>query len=180
MRVDKKLAKIADTFISIVLNNNVQNIVYEEIKQVTELLQESPIIRQYLFLEKIEKEKKKRVLMDKLSEGYSPFTVGLINYLIEKDYQIKLFDLFAYLEQRMEKIVGLYTVDIYSAYRLDEEMENRIKLAVEKVSSREMKFTSHVNPSLIGGIVLKIGDRLFDGSIKGRLEKFKKSVTEQL
>ncbi len=67
-------------------------------------------------------------------------------------------------------------VDITSAFPLSGEEEARIRSALIRRFDREIQLTSQVDPSLIGGAVIRAGDTVIDGSVHGKLQKLAESI----
>jgi F-type H+-transporting ATPase subunit delta len=71
------------------------------------------------------------------------------------------------------------TVTITSASPLDEASERAIVSRVEKIGGFKAEVHKSVDPSLVGGVVVRYRNRVIDGSVKGRIEDFKKELTKQ-
>lgn len=67
-------------------------------------------------------------------------------------------------EKRME-------VEILSAFALSEAQEQSLASALAKRLDREISITTQVDPSLLGGVILRAGDTVIDGSVRGRLSR---------
>ncbi len=65
---------------------------------------------------------------------------------------------------------GVERVTVYSAIRLRSRERKRIARFVEKMTSKKVELEAHVDPAIIGGLVLRIGDKLLDGSTRTKLE----------
>ena len=63
-----------------------------------------------------------------------------------------------------------------AAYPLDDEEEQQIAVLVEKLLKRRARLTVREDRSLIGGVVIRAGDRVIDASIRGQLQRLEKSL----
>ncbi|WP_043531230.1 F0F1 ATP synthase subunit delta [Litchfieldella xinjiangensis] len=68
-------------------------------------------------------------------------------------------------------------VVIVSAYDLDDKQQDTLGKALEKRLNREISITTQVDPTLLGGVVLRAGDTVIDGSVRGRLNRLRESLT---
>ncbi|MFD2191813.1 F0F1 ATP synthase subunit delta [Pistricoccus aurantiacus] len=75
---------------------------------------------------------------------------------------------FALLKSQQEKRVD---VDIVSAFPLDKAQEDKLASALAKRLDREISITTQVDKSLLGGVILRTGDTVIDGSVRGRLNR---------
>jgi len=64
---------------------------------------------------------------------------------------------------------GIFTADVWTVSGLSKSEENCLKHKLEQVTGKKISLRLHEDKSLIGGVVVKIGDRRIDGSIAGRL-----------
>ena len=74
---------------------------------------------------------------------------------------------------------GIRRVEIRSATSLDEDVRTRIKAALQKVAGGKVRIEEKVDPSLIGGLVAKIGTEVFDGSLRSRLQQMRARLKGQ-
>ena len=82
-------------------------------------------------------------------------------------------NLFEQLKAQQEKSVD---VDVTSAFELDSATEEKLAAALKKTLQRDVKLTTQVNKSLLGGVVVRAGDTVIDGSVRGRLAKLAEAM----
>jgi ATP synthase F1 delta subunit len=70
----------------------------------------------------------------------------------------------------------LLPVQITSAIELDESVTSRIGEEIGRQTGRKVELTSTVDPDVLGGIVLRVGNSILDASIRTRLERLRKQV----
>jgi F-type H+-transporting ATPase subunit delta len=72
---------------------------------------------------------------------------------------------------------GIVRAEVRTALPLDERDRAEVERNLEHLAGRQVEFTEVVDPSLIGGIAVRIGDRLYDASVRGRLERLRARLT---
>lgn len=72
---------------------------------------------------------------------------------------------------------GVLEIDAYVAQELDEEKLNRIAARIGEALGKQVVPHQHVDPALIGGLKLRIGDRLLDGSVAAQLKLLQQRMT---
>lgn len=82
-------------------------------------------------------------------------------------------ELFEQLKAQQEKTVD---VEIASAFELDAAMQEKLATALKSKLSRDVKLRASVDPSLVGGIVIRAGDTVIDSSVRGRLAKLAEAM----
>ena len=83
----------------------------------------------------------------------------------------------ALFEQMKAEVENAVDVDVVSASKLTPDQESRYAAALQKKLGRQVRLHTRVDGSLLGGAVLKTGDLVIDGSIKGRLDRLAVELT---
>lgn len=74
---------------------------------------------------------------------------------------------------------GILEAEIESAYPLDDETSGKIKKEIkEKYSAKEVILNNKINKDIRGGIIIKIGDEVTDGSVKKQLKTLKQALAQ--
>jgi ATP synthase F1 delta subunit len=71
----------------------------------------------------------------------------------------------------------LLSVEVTSAIELDESLIGSIGKRIEERTGRRIEMTAKVDPDIIGGLVLRVGNRILDASVQGRLQKLRRQIT---
>ena len=115
-------------------------------------------------------------LIAQVSDGLDDDSRSLLKMLAENDRLAALPDMHAQYEELRREAEGEMEAHVVSAYELTDDQAGRIVEALGKRLSRKIKITSEVDPSLIGGAIIRAGDLVIDGSIQGRLAGLEQSV----
>lgn len=83
----------------------------------------------------------------------------------------------ALFEQMKAEVENAVDVEVIAASKLTPDQESRYAAALQKKLGRQVRLHTRVDSSLLGGAVLKAGDLVIDGSIKGRLERLATELT---
>jgi F-type H+-transporting ATPase subunit delta len=87
-----------------------------------------------------------------------------------------LAEISAHYEELRAQEQATLEVEVVSAYALDAAEEKRIIEALARRFEREIVLTSRVDESLLGGAIIRAGDTVIDGSVKGKLEKLSETL----
>ncbi len=82
------------------------------------------------------------------------------------------------LDRLWEEENQLLPVEITSAVALDESVATRIGDEIGRQTGRRVELTSTVDPDVLGGVVLRVGNSILDASIRNRLEALRKQVAK--
>jgi F-type H+-transporting ATPase subunit delta len=88
---------------------------------------------------------------------------------------------FAAMHRHFEELVrrerGIARAEIRTALPLADDDRAELERTLERLAGRDVELTEHVDPSLIGGISVRIGDQLYDASVRSRLERLRARLT---
>lgn len=151
----------------------------EEVKAVSTALQENEDLTRLMNHPKIVKEDKIKLVEDIFAGRVSRELVGLMRMLVEKDHYNETTHVFAYFLDRVKEYRNIGTAYVTSAMELSDAQ----KAAVEArllATTRYVKFEMHysVDADLIGGMVIRIGDRVVDSSIKTKLYNLTRELSK--
>jgi F-type H+-transporting ATPase subunit delta len=151
----------------------------EEVRTVAEALRENEDLTTLMNHPKIDKENKIQLIEDIFKGQVSDELVGLIRMIVEKDHYKELPEVFAYFIDRVKEYRNIGTAYVTSAMELSDAQ----KAAVEKRlldTTKYVQFEMHyqVDAGLIGGMVIRIGDRVVDSSIKTRIYDLTRELSQ--
>jgi F-type H+-transporting ATPase subunit delta len=149
----------------------------EELDRFDELTQSSEELREVLEnpIYNLENQKELlKTLSGRLS--LSPVVTNFLNLLLDKRRMSYFLDIVRQYNKLLEEILGVTTATIVSAIDLPNEDLEKIIERFSKVTGKEVHVNVEKDPSLIGGLVAKIGDTLYDGSIRTQLYAIKEML----
>lgn len=112
-------------------------------------------------------------LLDRLTPGLSAPSRRLLHLLLERDRLELLPGVVQELRRRINEHRGIQTADVTSAIPLDKELEGVIARRLSELTGKTVVVEHQVDPSLIGGFVARIGDQLYDFSVRGKLDRLR-------
>lgn len=151
--------------------------VYEEVQQLLSILKENEELQKLLVSPKIIREDKEKVIETVFRGRISDEIVELMKLMIAKGRMESVESVFQYFIElvKEEKKIGI--AYITSAMEVTEKQKEEIeKKLLETTAYQTFEMNYTVDPSLIGGLVIRIGDRVVDSSIKTKLYDLTKSL----
>jgi F-type H+-transporting ATPase subunit delta len=114
---------------------------------------------------------RKRAVVSRVGEilRLSRLTRNFLFVLIDHRRIAALGDVASALEQILDERLGFARAQVASAAELAEEQRAALTAALEKASNKRLRAQFSVDPSLIGGVVARIGSTVYDGSVRGQL-----------
>jgi F-type H+-transporting ATPase subunit delta len=114
--------------------------------------------------------------LEKAVSGAEPELVNFLQLLVEKHRMPVLFRIRRQFDALWAKENKRLGVTVTSAVELDPEVAKRIGSEIEEQTGNTIELQSKVDPDILGGLVVQVGNMVLDTSIRNRLEKLRKSV----
>jgi len=113
-------------------------------------------------------ERKQAIVDDLLAGRARPVTVAAIGFLVSSGQSKHLGAIAARLAEMSAEAEGELVAEVRAPMELDADQVERLRLALEQATNRRVQVKVIVDPSVIGGVVTKVGDTVLDGSIQSR------------
>ena len=147
---------------------------YNEINQFTSIIAQNKALGEFLANPVFEQESKKGVVENIIGKlQLSGMTVNFLKLLVDKRRIDVLPDIVFFYRQLMDESLKKVRVNLKTAFPLSSEMKAYITSRLEKVTGRKVEVSVEKDPGLLGGIVIGVGDTLYDGSIKNQLNNMR-------
>jgi F-type H+-transporting ATPase subunit delta len=121
-------------------------------------------------------ENKKAIVEDLLGERAHPITLGLLAFVIDLGRARHIPKIVEELARMASVERNHALAEVRTAVDLTDEQRRRLAEALSRATGRTVDLKVVVDPSVIGGVVARVGDEVFDGSIASRLEDAKQAL----
>lgn len=128
---------------------------------------------------KIDKEEKRKVMMTIFDGKISKDLQGFLDLLIRKDRFIQIDQIFDYFIHQVKEYRNIGTAYVTSAVQLNDNQKEQIRnRLLETTKYVEIDVIFRVDAQLIGGIIIRIGDRVVDSSVRTRINELSKELSK--
>ena len=153
------------------------DLVREQIGQFADALNDSRELQTFLFSPYFSTEEKKAALAKAVIDA-DEIVDNFFALLLENHRMPAIFRVRREYDRLWEEANRLLPVEITSAVDLDPSVAERIGDEIGRQTGRTVELTSSVDPDVIGGIVVRVGNSIIDASIRTRLENLRKQVAK--
>jgi F-type H+-transporting ATPase subunit delta len=150
--------------------------VENELFQFSQLFQGNEQLREKLTDQSLPVEKRQAIVEDLLGQKASPLTVSLISFLVGAGRARDLPEIVDRLVQRAAAARQREVAEVRSAIMLDEEQQRRLTEALEKSTGKKIELKVIQDPSVLGGVVARVGDTVIDGTVRRRLDQLRETL----
>jgi len=149
--------------------------VREQLGAIADAIDQSHDLQVFFFSPYFSSEEK-RAGLGRMLSGVDPQLFNFLSLLIDKHRMPVIFRIRRELDRRWEVENHLLPVTVTSAVELDGRTVEHISTSIGERTGRRVDLTSVVDPDILGGMVLRVGNSIIDASIRNRLEQLRKQV----
>lgn len=146
--------------------------VRRDLGEFVEAVESSGELRQFLVAEEISDARKKEALLE-ITEGGDELVRNFLRLLVDKSRESELSDAYQALVGLVEKAQGLVRVEVVTALPLPVPLEHALRAKIESSLKKTVEMTLTVDKEILGGLRLRIGDRVADATVRHRLERLR-------
>ncbi|QGP91762.1 ATP synthase subunit delta [Neomoorella glycerini] len=139
------------------------------LERVGQALAENPELRRVLYHQLIPVREKQR-LMDTLFPDVDPLLKNFFHLVLAKGRERALPEMAAQFRRLVDRENRVLPVEVQAAAPLSEEVTATLKERLAHITGQNIRLQTALDPALLGGMVIRLGDRVLDASLKKKLE----------
>ncbi|MBD5461418.1 MAG: F0F1 ATP synthase subunit delta [Lachnospiraceae bacterium] len=166
-----------DALFELAMEQNEADAFLEEVTSLRQILEENGEFDKLMNHPKIRKEEKQRVMEEVFRGRISEQLLGFLILILQKERYRDLDQIFMYFTDKIKDARGIGVAYVATAMELSEVQKKRIEeKLLQTTSYRQMEMHYRTDAGLIGGMVIRIGDRVVDSSVRTKLEELKRQL----
>lgn len=167
----------AEALMSIAQSNNVADKFDSDVRSLLNLLKESQPLQKFFANPFIDAEDKKGVISKILSDDTNPIFRNFLMLLVDRRRITLVEDIGQEYLAKLRELNQTVLAEVISAVPLTDEQKQTIKEKVKSMTdAREVELDSKINSDIIGGVIIKVGSRVVDSSLRGQLRRLSLSL----
>jgi F-type H+-transporting ATPase subunit delta len=159
---------------------NILKNVSDDLADIQRIINDSHEFQLFLKSPVVKKEKKRQVFEATFGKSVQPLTLQFLSLLAEKGREDALQSILESFFRLQDEILGIVIVRVKSAAELSAQQTVQLEQRFEAYSKKKVRVDVSLDSKLIGGFIARIGDTMFDGSVKRQLELLRKRFAEEI
>jgi F-type H+-transporting ATPase subunit delta len=156
-------------------------LIERELAQFANLFTEYPLLEKVLVNPAVPVPRKRLAVADLLSSAkFSPIVTKLLTLLADRDRLVLVPELLAAYGERLLDYRHIVRAEVTTAAAIDGKRTEMIQHGLANLTGRTVKLSTRIDPSIIGGMVARIGSTVYDASVLRQLEKMKERLVESV
>jgi F-type H+-transporting ATPase subunit delta len=178
MRDDSVVKGYASALFQVARSEDLVEVVEDELFKLREVLKKNAELREFLSNLRIAPEGKKKALMEIFGTEVSSVTLNHLNLVIDQGRQRKLVPIieqyFALATAAREKV----TAEVITSVPLSQKMAEKLARELTKVTKKQVFLKSRVDPSIVGGAIIRVENKIIDGSLRHQLGQMRRAMVK--
>ncbi|MFK5958415.1 MAG: ATP synthase F1 subunit delta [Lutibacter sp.] len=179
MSGSRAAVRYAKAILSFALEQNKEVEVNQDMLLIASTIKESKDLQLLLSSPVIKTELKKTALNELFASKISSLTIGLINLLIDN----KRLAILSYVAKKytvlFDNLKGIEVAKVTTAFPLSDALNKKVLSKVKEITGKEATIENVINPNIIGGFILRIGDIQYDASVANKLQGLKRQFESE-
>ena len=170
--------RYAEAFFSIAQEQNKIDQYQQELEKLVQVIEETENLKEYLAHLLIPAKEKKEIVAKIFTGQISDTTLNFLNVLIDKRRETYLTAVVLEYKDMADEFRNIAKADLVAAQEVSEE---DVKMLAEKLSAsigKTVQLKVSVDPALLGGVTIRLGDQIIDGTVAKKLEMLKEQLKQ--
>jgi F-type H+-transporting ATPase subunit delta len=174
----EEIARVyARSLFEVAKENGKLDLIKDQLAAVADALEQNRELAIFFFSPYFSTDEKKRGLERAVIDA-DPTFLNFLELLIENHRMPVIFRARKQYETLWDAENRLLPVDVTSAVALDPAIAEELGTRIREQTGQNVELTSHVDPDILGGIVLRVGNSILDASVKNRLQQLRRQVAK--
>ncbi len=147
--------------------------VENDLRDVGEVYRQSAALREFFANPGVEGGGKRAALEALLEQKVHPIVLAHVGLLAEQGHGHHLPEVVADYIEDASQVRGRITAEVTTAVELDADQQERLRAALAEHAGRAVAVRSLVDPEIGGGVVVRLGDQVIDGSVRNQMNRLR-------
>lgn len=170
--------RYAKALFEVARERNIVSEVEAELQAIADALEANPDYKKLLEHPNLGASVKADMIKQAFGASVSDAVLHTLQLLIDRGRETILSDLVSQYSTVANDALGQAKAKVYTPHPLSEAEVGSIAAAFGSITGKKIRVETIVEPSLLGGLQVRIGDRLYDGSLSGKLQRIEKSLVQ--
>lgn len=150
--------------------------VEDELFRFGRIVEQEPKLREALRDITLPPEQRSKLVEDLLGKRTSPHTVSLLSFIVSAGHAREMNQIIDAFTAKAASERAKAVAEVRSAVPLDAEQRTKLTDAIRRATGREVELKVLIDPAVLGGLLVRVGDQVFDGTVRQRLQLAKERL----
>jgi F-type H+-transporting ATPase subunit delta len=152
----------------------------QQLESFSLVLKQQPDVRRLFENPTISPDRREKLLKELARRlGFDQRVSRFFKLIIERNRLVLLEEIVESYKKLLDERLGIVRAVVTAAYPLDASLQSELAARLERVTGKQIRMSVDVDPSLIGGLVARVGSTVYDGSVRQQLFAFKNRLVQE-
>lgn len=147
-----------------------------QLADIRSLMQTQPLLKAFLSNPQVQPSDKKQLLNKVLGDDVAKSVHNFMLLLIDKHRIALIEEIVGEYEALSNQARNIVVAHVTTASPLNQKQQTALTAKLKAITDKDIQLKTHIDPSIIGGVVVKMGDRLIDGSVTSQIKSLEKQL----
>lgn len=152
----------------------------DDARVLSELIDGDQAAVEFLDAPQISEAKKLETIRQLLGDSVNPLAINLLGLLAARRLTHLMPDILSQFTDMVDQHRGVQWADVTTAVPLDDARLDEIAGLIGGIVGGNVRLRTYVEPTIIGGVIVRVGDRVIDGSVRAKMRNMEREIVEQM
>ncbi|WKY44785.1 F0F1 ATP synthase subunit delta [Eubacteriaceae bacterium ES2] len=168
--------KYAIALFDVATDKNILEDVYQDFSGFIEVIDGNHKFSELLMVPSIGSDEKKSILKNVFKDELNLYLKNFLNILIDKNRFENVREIYADFRRKYFEHQNMVEATVLTVHPIDSELEETLKVNLEKRFDKKIHLSNKIDPSILGGAVVYVGEQVIDGSVRKQLDEIKSNM----
>ena len=178
MKLDFKAKHYAEALFTVAEKSNAEKEVKDSLNLLNNILKKSSAFRAFMLSKRVSNDDKAKVVQESFGGGCNPIVLEFISLVDEENF-VKLFKLLEkFYELKFANSMNIVEITAHVSKEFSDGDKSKLKESLGSILDKTIDLNVNVDPTLIGGIKLRVDNKFLDASIQNHLENMRQTLLD--
>ena len=152
----------------------------DDARVLSELVEGDQAAVEFLDAPQVPEAKKVETIRQLLGGSVDPLAINLLGLLAARRLTHLMPDILSQFTEMVDRHRGVQWADVTTAVPLDDARLDEIRASIGGIVGGKASLRTYVEPTIIGGVIVRVGDRVIDGSVRARMRNMEREIVGQM
>jgi len=165
-------SRYTEALFNISKEKNIVTKVKDDLKLVVDTFLDSSDLNKFFFNPIVSINDKKEIINKLFENKIDNLSLNFLNILLDKKRESNIFEVKELYDKMVDNLFSKVVAEVYTAIDINNSKEtiDKLKSSLSSYLEKEVEIKVFVDESILGGVLVKIGDRIIDGTVKSQLD----------
>lgn len=168
--------RYAAALFGVAQRDGILDAVEQDLTLISRFIAEVPYLRAVLMQPLVSDERKNSVITDAFGDRITASSLSFLKLLVRKRREDLIEECIREFRVLLAEHANTVDAEASTAVAMTPEQQERLTQSLQAMTGKTVRLTTQVDPDMLGGVIVRLGDNVIDGSVRGKLERLERQL----